>query len=263
MAAAWRLLALAASISSDPYEQATHSEFYAGLFAIRGESLLLNFLHSLTSPGELGPLIAVRPLVELAIRSKWVSLDPELHGERWLAHSEQRDLIAIRGLLENIGPRVNPRLPEEFIAAQVELKTQLVDAVKRKPGRDGRVHASPLPDLAEMVREISKAEPEESLAMHQAYDGTYRGFSPWAHAEAASFKAGVITAEGGSRFEGDISPFDVGTVLAVAGSMFAYVLEILASARGEYGIEHQAREIRTLFTGRQDAQSAELAQDRT
>lgn len=66
------------------------------LLGHRATSLYRNFVHSLDSPVELGPILAIRPLVEVAILAKWVSLDPPLHGELWFGHSDARDITAIQ-----------------------------------------------------------------------------------------------------------------------------------------------------------------------
>ena len=87
----------------DPTAQDSHARLYACLIGHRAASLYANFLHSLSSPAEIAPILALRPLVEAAIIAKWVSLDPTLHGELWFAQAEDRELRAMREQEKHLG----------------------------------------------------------------------------------------------------------------------------------------------------------------
>ena len=96
------LLRLGADIP-DPTKAESAQVRYPALIATRARSLYQNFLHSLDGPTAIGPLLAIRPLVEAAILLKWISLDPELHGDLWFAQSDDRELTAIREQQKHLG----------------------------------------------------------------------------------------------------------------------------------------------------------------
>ena len=79
----------------DPTKPTSERERYTSLMGVRARSLYENFLYSIGSPVEIGPILALRPLVETAILIKWLSLDPTLNGQLWFAHAQSRDLTAM------------------------------------------------------------------------------------------------------------------------------------------------------------------------
>src|SRR5712691_808667 len=62
------------------------------LLGQRAKSLYANFHDSLGSPVEFAPVLAVRPLLELVILTKWMTLDLELHPFLYLADSDASEL---------------------------------------------------------------------------------------------------------------------------------------------------------------------------
>lgn len=232
----------------DPTAQDSHAKMYASLIGHRAKSLYANFLHSLTSPADIAPVLALRPLVEAAILAKWISLDPTLHGELWFAHAEQRDLTAIREAEKHLGIRVRGDLPADVITETVEQKQAWRDeAVSRGKAAGKKYGDKAMPELARLVQEVEDADPGHHIAIRQAYDLAYRGFSPWMHTEASSFKATAIETDEGVRFLGDVSPCRVEHLRLIAGAMFAYVLEIIGVATGD-GTDVTARFIRDYLT---------------
>jgi hypothetical protein len=217
----------------DPTRPQSHATFYSSLIAIRARSLYQNFLHSLTSPAAIAPLLAIRPLVESAILSKWVSLNPALHGELWFAQSEDRELTAIREQEKHLGIRVRADVPTDTIIESVEEKAAWRDEAVAKAKAAGKKYDRPMPGLDRLVQEIEAQEPGHKIAVRQQYDLIYRAFSPWMHTEAASFKATAMVTDDGLTFLGDISPYDVEQVRVMAAGLFAYVLEVLGMAKGD------------------------------
>jgi hypothetical protein len=232
----------------DPTKQDSHAKFYATIIGVRAQSLYANFIHSLSSPAEIGPILALRPLVEAAILAKWISLDPTLHGELWFAQSEDRDLTAIREAERHLGVRVRGDLTTAAIVESIEQKTAWRDeAVTRSKAAGKNYGDRPMPHIDRMVTEIEQSDPGHKMAMRQAYDAVYRSVSPWDHTEAASFKATAEDSETGLRYLGDVSPYRLDLLRLIAGAMFAYVLEIVGLAAGD-GSEVPARFIRDYLT---------------
>jgi hypothetical protein len=233
---------------ADPITQDSHARLYASLIGHRATSLYANFLHSLASPADIAPILAMRPLVEAAILAKWVSLDPKLHGELWFAQSESRDLTAIREQERHLGLRVRGDIAADVITESIEEKKAWLDeAVSRGKAAGKKYGDKPMPPLDRLVQEIEDAEPGHHVAIRQAYDIAYRSFSPWMHTEAASFKGTAANTQTGVKFLGDISPYKVELLRIIAGAMFAYVLEIVGLAAGD-GTDVQARFIRDYLT---------------
>lgn len=216
----------------DPIDGMSHATFYACLIGIRARSLYANFLHSLESPAEIGPILALRPLVEAAIKAKWISLDPTLHGELWFAQAEDQDLKAMRAQETHLGLRVRAEIPPEVIVETMEQKAAWRDEAIARGREAGRKGDRPMPPLAQLVEEIENRDPGHRVAMRQAYEMAYRGFSPWEHTEATSFKATAITTESGVDFLGDRSPYSSEMLRLIGGAMFAYVVEMIGIASG-------------------------------
>jgi hypothetical protein len=241
------LLKLGGAIA-DPTRQDSYAKLYACLIGHRATSLYANFLHSLTSPADIAPILALRPLVEAAILAKWISLDPTLHGELWFAHAEDRDLTAIREQEKHLGIRVRGDIPADVISETVEQKMAWRDdAVAHGKAAGKRYGDKAMPHITRLVEEIENADPGHHIAIRQAYDVAYRGFSPWMHTEASSFKATAVDTETGLTFLGDVSPYRIEHLRIIGGAMFAYVLEIVGVAAGD-GSEVRARFIRDYLT---------------
>ena len=233
---------------ADPTAQDSHARLYSFLIGHRATSLYANFLHSLMSPSEIGPILALRPLVEAAILAKWISLDPTLHGELWFAHAEDRDLTAIREQEKHLGLRVRGDIPADAISETVEQKTAWRDEAVAHAKTAGKKYGDkPMPPLDRLVQEVEDKDPGHHIAIRQAYDVLYRGISPWMHTEASSFKATAEHTQTGVRFLGDVSPYRIEYLRITGGAMFAYVLEIIGVAAGD-GSDVPARFIRDYLT---------------
>jgi hypothetical protein len=230
----------------DPTAQDSHARLYACLFGHRATSLYANFLHSLSSPAAIAPILALRPLVEAVIVSKWISLDPTLHGELWFAQAEDREITTIREQERHLGLRVD--IPDAPGFQTVEQKMQWRDeAIAHGKDAGKRYGDRPMPPLDRLVMDIEAADPDHRIAMRQAYDVVYRTFSPWMHTEASSFKATAVATPDGLSYLGDRSPYRVDHLRVIAGAMFAYALEIVGVAVGD-GSEVMARFIRDYLT---------------
>ena len=213
-------------------------------YSASGQGPLRQLSDSLGSPADIGPILALRPLVEATILAKWISLDPFLHGDLWFAHAEDREITAIREQERHLGIRVRGEIPSDRILESIEQKTASRDESVERGRRAGKTYGSkPMPSLARLVDEVEEKDPGHRMAMRQAYDLAYRGISPWQHTEATSFKSTAIETEAGLRFVGDVSPYSVEHLRLTAGAMFAYVLEIVGIATGD-GREVAARFIR-------------------
>lgn len=232
----------------DPTMQDSHAKMYSFLIGHRATSLYANFLHSLSSPTDIAPILALRPLVEAAILAKWISLDPTLHGELWFAHAEDRELTAMREQEKHIGLRVRGDIPDAVITETVEQKKAWRDeAVAHGKAAGKKYGDKAMPELARLVQEIETKDPGHKMAIRQAYDVAYRGFSPWMHAEASSFKSTAANTPEGVTYLGDVSPYRIEHLRVIAGAMFAYVLEIIGVAADD-GTDATARFIRDYLT---------------
>jgi hypothetical protein len=228
----------------DPLAVDSHAKLYACLIGIRAKSLYENFLHSLTSPVEIAPILALRPLVEAVILAKWISLAPPLHGELWFAHAEDREVTAMREQEKHLGVRVRADIPTSRITETIEQKIAWRnESVARARAAGKKYGDEPMPSLARLVDEIEEQDPGHRMAMRQAYELAYRGFSPWQHTEATSFKSTATEIDAGVKFLGDVSPYNVELLRLIAGAMFAYMIEIVGVATGD-GSEIPARFIR-------------------
>jgi hypothetical protein len=212
----------------DPTKPTSERERYTSLMGVRARSLYENFLYSIGSPVEIGPILALRPLVETAILIKWISLDPTLNGQLWFAHAESRDLTAMSEQEKHLGPHVHVSIPDDVITEAKEEKQAFVDAAFAATAAAGKSYGKdrPLPHISRMVEDIERADPGHKQAMRQAYDAVYRAISPWDHSEASSFKATAIVTPSGVDFVGDRSPFVVEHLRIIAAAMFAYILEV-------------------------------------
>jgi hypothetical protein len=130
----------------DPTQQDSHARLYACLLGIRAKSLYTNFLHSLSSPAAIAPTLAIPPLVEAVILSKWISLDPTLHGELWFAQSEDRDITAIREMEKHLGISVRGDVSAETVTESVDQKAAWRDeAVARGKAAGKNYGDKPMP----------------------------------------------------------------------------------------------------------------------
>lgn len=220
---------------------------YYALFGRRAVTLFLNYQHSRSSPVELGRIIAIRPLIELTILTKWVSLNPLVHGELWMSDSESNELTQIRYTTEHLKVRGNP-VPEthhEGIALKQALKDR-AKATLKGMNKDYGTHL--IPTVARMVEEIEKVDPGHKIAVRDTYDLGYRTFSPWEHTAASSYKG---TAERGPdgkfHYIGDLSPFHAEDLDAIAISMLAYILEMVLTG-AKTGDPQFARFVRDFVT---------------
>jgi hypothetical protein len=224
----------------DPTKPTSERERYTSLMGVRARSLYENFLYSIGSPVEIGPILALRPLVETAILIKWLSLDPTLNGQLWFAHAESRDLTAMSEQEKHLGPQVHVSIPDDVITEAKEEKQAFVDAAFAATAAAGKSYGKdrPLPHIPRMVEDIERADPGHKQAMRQAYDAVYRAISPWDHSEASSFKATAIVTPSGVDFVGDRSPFVVEHLRIIAAAMFAYILEV-------HGVEPEVGDVIT------------------
>src|SRR3989442_942319 len=94
-----QLIAVGASVPSPlGWDQVGAS--VACLMAHRALSLYRGVLVELDGPVPVTAMVMLRPLAELTIVLKWISLDPELHAALWVGQSEDQDLRAVRRLVE-------------------------------------------------------------------------------------------------------------------------------------------------------------------
>jgi Family of unknown function (DUF5677) len=248
LADAERLLVAFGSVLPNPTDQKEVGAFYAALLGRRAQSLYLNFLHSLGSPTDVGPIIALRPLVEATIVLKWISLDPAVNGLLWQAHSEGQDLKAAEQAEKHLGDQVHGTTPLDVIADALSEKRRARDAAKQVGAQAGREYgARVMPSLERMVEEVELQDPGHRTAMRQAYEGAYRAFSPWIHTEASSFKATAEQVGDTVRFIGDRTPYRLDHLRIIAGAMYAYALEVVGIAAGT-GSEVPTRFIRDYLT---------------
>jgi hypothetical protein len=219
------------------------------LLGQRGASLYANVHHSFDSPAKFAPLLAIRPLVELVILAKWVSLNPELHGFLYMADSEALELANLKRITEH-STRRGSKVPvsdgdEEAIRAAIEAEgKRRLKAAGVNYGR-GRLY----PNVERMVEEVIAADPEHEIAMRDTYVLAYRTFSPWEHSSGSSFKATAQMDGSTWRWVGDQSPYLNEDIEAVAAAMYAYLLEtVLAHIQPEKAAI--AREVRDYVTTR-------------
>jgi hypothetical protein len=226
-------------------------------FALLGDrawSLYSNFVHAADSPAALGPVLAIRPLIELSIVVKWLSLDPDLHRLLWLAESDATELRHAEFMRVHLVTRGNkPEPPDPIQHAE---KKRLRDEARERLKAAGRNYGTRLmPSVARMVEEVEKAVPGHRIAIRDAYELAYRTFSPWEHTDASSFKSTAERSDGDSwTYRGDRTPFHAEDLRAIATSIYAYALEtILASTKtGEPQMARAVRDFVTIHWVRSD-----------
>jgi hypothetical protein len=204
------------------------------LLGQRAKSLYANFQYSLGSPAEIGPVLAVRPLVELVIVAKWISLDPELHMLLYVADSDAAELAHMEDVREHARDRgssipVDPKDPTRIKEATRDAAFAKLNELGKNYGKD-RI----LPNLRRMANEVITKYPGHKIVMNDAYVYAYKTFSPWEHTDASSFKA-TADETGPSEWEwvGDKSPWHPDDIEAIATSMYAYILETVFAAIGD------------------------------
>jgi hypothetical protein len=218
------------------------------LLGHRATSLYRNFVHSLDGPADIGPILAIRPLVEMAILAKWVSLDPPLHGELWFGHSDARDVTAMQESERHLQIRSKSGLDPQVILDDLRKRAASRDEAAERARVAGKNYGGkPMPPLDRLVLEVERADPGHRVAIRQAYDLAYRAMSPWTHSEATSFKSTASGAPGAVTYHGDVSPFLPEMIHVMAGMLFAYVLEVVGAAAGD-GSDKDAREWRAMLT---------------
>jgi hypothetical protein len=203
------------------------------LLGQRATSLYANFHYSRGSPTEFAPVLAVRPLVEMVILTKWISLEPELHTFLYLADSDASELAHMDAIKAHARVRGQP-IPEtpDDPSEEKQANRDRAIAKLKELGRnygDGRI----MPNVRRMAAEVSSKIPGHKTVMDDAYVYAYKTFSPWEHTEASSFKTTAEeTAPDQWRWIGDKSPWHPGDVEAIASSMYAYILETVFLAIG-------------------------------
>lgn len=227
------LLELIADDIPEPSSGQTEPALLMALLAQRAKSLYANFLHSLGSPAEIGPLLAVRPLGELVILIKWLTLDLDLHPFLYFADSEGAEishLDAVRAHARDRGTAVpdDPTDPTQKEAVRDAALARL-RSLNKNYGKD-RI----MPNLRRMADEVISRVPGHKLVMNDAYVYAYKTFSGWEHSDAGSFKA---TAEefspGEWRWIGDRSPWAADIVEVIGSAFYAYVLETAFATIGD------------------------------
>jgi len=201
------------------------------LLGRRAKSLYANFQHSLGSPAEIGPVLAVSPLVELVILAKWMTLDPELHMLLYVADSDAAELAHMDDIREHAKDR-RSSIPEDQ-QDPTPIKEATRDAAFRKLKEIGKNYGKDriLPNLRRMANEVISKEPGHKIEMNDAYVYAYKTFSPWEHTDASSFKATADeTGTGEWEWVGDKSPWHPEDIEAIATSMYTYVLETVFAA---------------------------------
>jgi predicted Rossmann fold nucleotide-binding protein DprA/Smf involved in DNA uptake len=218
-------------VPSPSLEQA---DVYLALLGQRAASLYANVHHSFESPAKFAPILAIRPLVELVILTKWISLNPELHGFLYMADSEALELANLKRITEHSVRRGSKPPPsdgnEEAIKAAIQAEGKRRLKVAGVDYGRGRLY----PKVERMVEDVVKADPGHEIAMRDTYVLAYRTFSPWEHSSGSSFKATAQVDGSSWRWTGDLSPFGKEDIEAVAASMYAYLLEtVLAPTKPE------------------------------
>jgi len=215
------------------------------LLAERARGLYVNFQHSLSSPTEFAPLLAIRPLVELAILVKWISLEPRLHGFLWIADSDASELTHLDAVLMHAKLRGSPepQLDLSHRSSREAVRAAALEHLKAEGINYGKNRA--MPSVSRMVEEVEKAIPGHKIAMRDAYEYAYRTFSPWEHTDASSFNSTGQPTEGeGWVWLGDGNPLGAEAVRAIATSMYAYILEVILKQLDNDDGAHLARMIR-------------------
>ena len=218
------------------------------LLGQRGKSLYANFQFSLRSPAEIGPVLAIRPLVELVILTKWISLDPELHVFLYMADSDASELAHMADVREHAAFRGSaiPQHPDDPTPTK-EASRDAAFAKLQELGKNygkGRI----MPNLRRMADEVISRVPGHKGVMNDAYVYAYKTFSPWEHTEASSFKStGKETGPGQWEWLGDNSPWHPEDLEAIASAMYAYVLETVFATLEDADNALMTRQLRELI----------------
>lgn len=217
------------------------------LLGHRATSLYRNFVHSLDSPADIGPALAIRPLVEVAILAKWVSLDPGLHGELWFGQSDARDVTAMRETERHLKVRERAGVDPAVILEDLRQRAASRDEAAERATKAGKKYGGkPMPPLDQLVMEVEKTDPGHHVAIRQAYDLAYRAMSAWTHSEATSMKSTASGTAGALVWHGDVSPFPPEPIHVMAAMMYAYVLEVVGAAASD-GSDVEARHWRDML----------------
>lgn len=230
-----------------PSPQLEPAAVYLALLAKRAENLYANVVFSLDSPSAIAPILAIRPLVELVILTRWVSLDPVANGFLFMADGEAVELAQLSRLQDHAKLRGSP--PPLSDSAEEATKAAIKEEGFRRLSLGGTDYGKRrlVPTLERMVDEVTKADPGHRVAMRDAYVLAYRTFSPWAHSSGSSFKATAERTGESWRWVGDQSPFLREDIEAIAASMYAYLLEsVLATSHPESALI--ARQVRDYVT---------------
>lgn len=215
------------------------------LLGQRAKSLYENFHFSLGSPVEFAPVLAVRPLIELVILAKWVTLDLELHPFLYLADSDASELAHMADVTEHA--KVRGQYIPESVTDATPTKEANRDAAFAKLNELGTNYGTNrlMPNVRRMAAEVSSKIPGHKTVMDDSYIYGYKTFSPWEHTDASSFKATAQeTAPDEWLWLGDKSPWHPGDVEAIASSMFAYVLETVFATLNDAEKAVMARQLR-------------------
>ena len=215
------------------------------LLGQRAKSLYENFHYSLGSPVEFAPALAIRPLIELVILTKWMTLDLLLHPFLYLGDSDASELAHIADVTNHAKTR-GQSVPKAVTDATSirEATRDAAFAKLRELGRNygkGRI----MPNVRRMGAEVSSEVPGHKTVMDDAYIYGYKTFSPWEHTEASSLKSTAReTAPGEWEWLGDKSPWHPEDIEAIASSMFAYVLETVFATLNDAEKAFMARRLR-------------------
>jgi hypothetical protein len=186
-------------------------------------------------PSSATPIVDARSLVELAIRLKWVTLDPHVNAALYCGGSEDADLKAVRALEEHLGMTLPPSLEPLTVAKLKAEKVPIRDQAKALASMEGRKYRDGLmPTLEGMVEEVAAGDATSARAMREAYDDMYRAWSAWAHPELTSFKHFVReNGDGTVAYLGDGWGVIPERLRVMTASVFALVLETIAGGRDE------------------------------
>jgi hypothetical protein len=213
----------------------------------RAKSLYANLLYSFGSPVEIGPILAVRPLVELAILTKWISLDPEFRAWLYVADAEAQELVHINAVRLHAADRGHPVRETSESVAVIEQKEQLRKAAlaKLKELDINYGKGQIMPNLRRMTDDVIGMDPGWKLVMNDAYVYAYKTFSPWEHSDASSFKATARTSSPDDwHWLGDKSPWHPADLEGIGSMTFAMILEVVFTAIGDTENQGFARRIR-------------------
>jgi hypothetical protein len=231
---------LAARIRS-PNEPRSFGDLAGGMFAARAADIYAGFVHALEGPSKAAPTILIRPLVELAIQTHWIAMEPDRNFRAWRAHSEEQDAKALREIAKHLPRPVGDLYTPEKLAASAEAKEADVAARRAELGRA----TGPLrPGLTEIIEALAKRDQGAALALWQAYDDAYRATSPTTHSEATSFKQSLEERPDGTVDYVEAPPVPTEVLRHAAAGCLAFTLEAAAAMTGQPDIAIRALELR-------------------